>query len=521
MRLPLKTKFGALVLGLVLTMMFCIWMLSIHEQRQIENAVTEQQRTTMRGELAKRAASIFSILSANGEALAIGDYLTVDAFVREIVAGSKDIKFIHIVKKGELVIPIAESGRSAAYQRPAWIKPAGTETKFDLVETPEKERVLVASGPIFDKSINLKVADAYVVISRNSIQESIAGAQEHIRQIAKNARFNMTFATLLFALLGVVSAILLVAFVLKPIHTLAEGAKRIGEGDLNHEVQVKSNDEVGDLAHMFNVMTRNLKDDRIQLIEKEKLEQELNIAMQIQHTLLPKVLPAARGFDFGAVYTSAREVGGDYYDFIPVGANGHSGIAVVVADVSGKGVPGAVMMAVTRSVLRAKAAAITSPADVLKSTNSILMPDMKKGMFVSMFYGVLDTASGGMEFSGAGHNPTLIYHAGTKQVESIRMRGLALGLGHIDLFNRILESRRVQLEPGDVLFQYTDGIQHAMNERDERFGMDRLTETIREFSGLDAQSIVDKVLERVITFTASAPQFDDITMVAVKRVRTP
>lgn len=516
MRLSLRTKFSMLVLGLILVMMGSIWLISIDQQSAMESSITEHQRNTMRGELRKRAANIFSFLAANSEALAIGDYLTVDAFVRDMSADT-DIRFVYLVKKGKIVVPISETGEPKDFEPPAWLNPAGGKERFDLVEIPGGERLLIASGPIIDKSINTRVADAYVGISRNPIQAAIADAQEQVKTSGRVARHNFTFATLVFAVIGVIGAVFLVTYVVRPINTLAAGAKIIGDGNLDHIVTVHSNDEVGDLAGMFNLMTRNLKEDQAQLVEKEKLEQELKMATQIQQTLLPKSLPRVAGYNFGAVYTSAREIGGDYYDFIDLQNAGHSRIAVVVADVAGKGVPGAVMMAVTRSVLRARASNTRSPPDVLKSTNAILRPDMKKGMFVSMFYGLLDTTTGKMEFSSAGHNPTLIYRAKSGKIESIKCKGLALGIGDSKTFDRLIENKEAHLNPGDMLFQYTDGIPHAVNERGERFGMGRLHACILENTSVQAQALVDTLLGRVRAFTAGYPPFDDITMVAVKR----
>lgn len=520
MRLPLKTKFSAMVLGIILTMMFSIWMLSIHQQSKMEEAIAEQERAMMRVQLVKRAGNIFGFLAANSEALAIGDYLTVDAFIREITTWSNDIRLIQIVRNGHVVVPISDSDTLPLFQPPAWLKPAGKTVQSERIETPEGEQLLVTSGPVIDKSINRRVADAYVVISRSSIHEAMATAQEEIRRFGNDARYNMTIATVIFAILGIVGSILLVTYVVRPIHTLAKGARIVGEGNLDHEVVVQTNDEVGDLARMFNLMTKNLKEDQIQLVEKEKLEQELNIAMQIQQTLLPKSLPHVDGYDFGAIYTAAREVGGDYYDFMDIrGNNGHQRIAVVVADVSGKGVPGAFMMAVTRSILRATASDTLDPASVLKSTNAILQPDIKPGMFVSMYYGILSADTGEMEFCSAGHNPTLIYRARTGKVESVRCKGLALGLRHAQIFDHLIESKRIELNPGDIFFQYTDGIPHAMNSREERFGMERLISCIHENNRLPAQALVDRALEQVIGFTAGGVQFDDITMVAVRRGR--
>ena len=519
MRVSLRTKFSVLLLILILVVMGSIWWMSVRQQNQLEGAIVDQQQTSMRGELQKRARDIFTILEANAEAIAVGDYLTVDAVVRELKK-SPDVVLINIVQKGRVTVPISAPSGGPPAVLPAWIEHTTGDLRIDLEDLPDGQKLLVVSGPIVDKSINVRVADAYVVISRRPIQDAIAAAQDRMKYFVRDARHSLTFATLIFSILAIVAAFMLITYVIRPLNVLAEGAKIIGEGNLDHEVRVDSNDEVGDLAKTFNVMTRNIREDRIQLIEKEKLDQELKIATQIQHNLLPKKLPQVSGYTFGAAYAAAREVSGDYYDFLSVPTNnGHSKIGVVVADVSGKGIPGAFMMTVTRSVLRAKAArGESSPADILRLTNSILLPDMKKGMFVSVFYGLLDAANAAVEFSSAGHNPTLVYRAASGVIESIRCGGMAMGIGDIDIFDRLIETRRLDLNPGDVFFQYTDGIQHAMNSNEERFGTPRLLQVLRESGELDAQEIVREILERVTAFTAGNPPYDDITMVAIKRV---
>ena len=183
MRLSLRVKFSALVLGLILVMMTATWRLSIDQQAKMETAIAENQRSTMRGELAKRAGNIFSFLAANSEALAVGDYLTVDAFVRDITAGSSDIHLIQIVRNGRVVVPIQAGPQE--FRPPIWLKPAGKSAQFELVETPAGEKFLAASGPIIDRSINVRVADAYVVISRKPIQDAIAAAQEQIKTFGR------------------------------------------------------------------------------------------------------------------------------------------------------------------------------------------------------------------------------------------------------------------------------------------------------------------------------------------------
>ncbi|MBI4179958.1 SpoIIE family protein phosphatase [bacterium] len=516
MRLRLRTKFAALVLGLILLMMGSVWYLIVSEESEMEESFSNQQRLTMRDELHKRAGGIFAFLAANSEALAVGDYLTVDAFVRDI-SREPDILFVQIVRNGRQVVPLPERGEPPVFTPPPGIDPAGDSFQVGTVIAESGENILVASGPIIDKTIGVRVADAYIGISKKPIEDAISDAQEMVRAVGKNARHNMTFTTIVLSLIGIVCALLMVHYVVRPIRTLARGARIIGEGNLDHQVSVSTNDEVGELAKTFNEMTRNLKADQVELVEKKKFEQELKIAMEIQKTLLPKELPRAPGYDFGAVFSAAREVSGDYYDFLTVQANGHARIGVVMADVSGKGVPGAFMMAVTRSILRAKATGSVNPSDVLRATDAVLRPDIKRGMFVSMFYGLLDPSTARISFSNAGHNPSLVYRASSGAVDSIRCKGMAFGIGTARQFESLISTREIGLDPGDIFFQYTDGVQHAMNAAGERFGMDRLMDIFRVHADLPAQSIVGRILEIVGAFTSAEAQFDDITMVAIKR----
>lgn len=517
MRISLRAKFAGTVLGLVLAMMISIWVMIMRQQSVMEKRISEKQQTAMHAELIKRANTIFSYLAANSEALSIEDYVSVDAFVREMTHSS-DIRYIHIVVDGRIAIPMSKDPAPPVYTLPAGIAPAGKEVRFDDYTSPEGEPQVLVSGQIVDKSIHLKVADAYVAISKQPILDAIQNARREVSRVGMSVRNTITFATMIFIALGIASSVGLVTFILRPIRELAAGAKIIGSGDLGHKVDVRSNDEVGDLAKTFNEMTRDLQTAQEKLIESEKLEQELKIATEIQQALLPKELPRVPGYDFGAHYTSAKEVGGDYYDYIPVMVDGRQKIAVVVADVAGKGVPGAVVMSMTRSILRGQVYLAKSPSETLKRTNSVLHADIRAGMFVSMFYGLVDIETGETEFSSAGHNTTLVYRAKTGDLEKIDCKGMALGVVDPATFDPLIETRKIVLLTGDVLFQYTDGVDEAMNPSNEQFGMDRLYDTIKSGGRMSAQALISSIQERLTAFVAGNAPSDDITMVAVKRV---
>ena len=247
------------------------------------------------------------------------------------------------------------------------------------------------------------------------------------------------------------------------------------------------------------------------LSEKERLEQELKIARDIQQLLLPESAPKMQGFELASLARPAKEVGGDYYDYIPVSEDEWG---LVIADVSGKGVPGALVMAMVRSVLRAEAMGNSSAANVLSKVNRSICGDIKDDMFVSLFYLILNTKRRTLNYARAGHDPSILLHADESGYELLSSDGMALGVDGGSLFNQALEEVQIELKSGDAIILYTDGITEAMNERDEEFGFQRLLEIVQKGGG--SSDLVAKIDHEVGEFIGGIPQRDDITLVVLK-----
>jgi len=252
---------------------------------------------------------------------------------------------------------------------------------------------------------------------------------------------------------------------------------------------------------------------RAALDEKHRLDQDLHMAMRIQKGLLPRELPEIPGVDVHAFNLAAQEVGGDYYDVIQIDDQ-HVGLAV--ADVSGKGIGGALMMSICRSVLRAHAARNPDPAAVLREVNRTMVSDIYEDMFVTMIYMVLDLQSRELSIARAGHDPPLVLPPGENQVIREFSGGLAIGLVDADTFDATIESTRVQLEPGTWVLAYTDGITEAMNLDGEEWGVNLLTRAYISGRTLNARQMCANIQERVLRFTGEAPQYDDMTLLALK-----
>jgi len=252
---------------------------------------------------------------------------------------------------------------------------------------------------------------------------------------------------------------------------------------------------------------------RAALEEKRRMDQDLNLAQRIQKRLLPRELPPIPGMDVNAFNLAAQEVGGDYYDVIPLDDR-YVGLAV--ADVSGKGIGGALMMSICRSVLRAHASRVTDPARVLREVNQTMTADIYEDMFVTMLYMVYDTETRELAMARAGHDPPLILQPGSKEVGRDAGGGMAIGLVSSEMFDDVIETRTVTLEPGALLLVYTDGITEAMNAAGEEWGVEPLTRILLSSRTLSPQQISANVRERVVRFVGDVPQYDDMTLMVLK-----
>ncbi|PYJ26033.1 MAG: hypothetical protein DME91_00795 [Verrucomicrobia bacterium] len=248
--------------------------------------------------------------------------------------------------------------------------------------------------------------------------------------------------------------------------------------------------------------------------EKKRLDHDLEIARDIQRILLPADAPAINGFQISGINVPARQVSGDYFDYIRVD---DERLGVAIADVSGKGVPASLIMAICRSVLRTEAARNPSPADVLRKVNRQLYPDIKEDMFISMAYLILDHEHNGVTLARAGHDAPLLYKRRAKTVTPVKSPGMVVGIDSGNVFDRLTSDFAVALERDDCLVLYTDGVTEALNSEGDEFGLDRMAQSVRGSATGGAPAIVKKVIEDVRTFTGANPQNDDITLIAIHK----
>lgn len=254
------------------------------------------------------------------------------------------------------------------------------------------------------------------------------------------------------------------------------------------------------------------------LEEKRELDRGMQIAQQIQHSLLPQKLPQLSSVELAAFNLPAMDIGGDYYDFITIDSK-HIGL--VIADVSGKGIGGALMMAVCRSVLRVNAENVYDPSTMLCTLNKTLSSNLADDMFISMLYMVLNTDTYQLSYARAGHEAPILIKKGAHSAEQTETAGIAIGLVDNETFESVIETQHLSLSPGDLLVTYTDGITEAMNSADEEWGIKNLKQSIERMADATVKDVLNNIHNNVLTFTGNNRQSDDMTMLALKIKNTP
>lgn len=253
----------------------------------------------------------------------------------------------------------------------------------------------------------------------------------------------------------------------------------------------------------------DLKAAQAQIIEKEKLERELQLAAEIQMSLLPRTLPRLKGYSFGAKIVPARAVGGDLYDFIPLNEDA---IAIVIGDVSDKGVPAAIFMAQTHALIRSEARQNRSPRDTLERVNRYLLEMNASGLFVTVLYGILDRQTREFRYARAGHELPILRAPDGKISNPPQGQGAPLGLFDFVL----LDEGMLVLPPNSTLLLVTDGVTEALNAQKEQFGTERIHALLAGETRASAQELCDDFLDSLAQFRGDAPVHDDITLLAVQ-----
>jgi sigma-B regulation protein RsbU (phosphoserine phosphatase) len=293
------------------------------------------------------------------------------------------------------------------------------------------------------------------------------------------------------------------------IKEVSKAAERVAGGNYGKLLPVKTQDEVGELIRSFNSMVQQLK-------ERMEMKQAMNLAMEVQQNLLPKEMPLVKGLDIAARSIYCDETGGDLYDFLEVDGRNADRIGIAVGDVSGHGIPAALLMASVRAFLKSRVAQPGSAAEIISDVNRLVTRDTgDTGQFMTLFYASIDIGRKELRWVRAGHDPAIIYNPDTDAFTELDGRGMALGVNGGYVYH---EGGAIAMSDGQILLIGTDGLWEAHNKSNEMFGKNRLQAVIRRNARTSADTIVGSIIQEVQGFRATAKQEDDITLAVIKVV---
>lgn len=386
----------------------------------------------------------------------------------------------------------------------------------------DDEKKYIAYAPIkgTDWSLAVVMPLDEIIGPALATESKIASVTETTSQhISKKIKNILTMIDGVF--IGVIIIVLLIAYfmskkITRPIYALNKGAKIVGSGDLDYNLDVKTGDEIEDLANSFNAMTSNLKDYINKLTTttavKERMEKELKIARDIQMSIIPKKFPPfprRKEFDIYAVLRPAREVGGDFYDFFFIDEDN---ICFLIGDVSGKGVGASLFMAMTVSAIKIISSQLKKPDRILAKLNEQIVKDKDFPMFVTIFCGILNIKTGELLYASGGHNPPLIIKKSGAIDYLESSDGMVVGA----FAEAVFKSERLQLNAGDTIYMYTDGVTEAVDHNGEFYSDKRLKECLAFLRGNSVKDLVLNSLRDIVHFFRGVPQSDDITIVVLR-----
>lgn len=470
---------------------------------------SRHEQAALADEIQLRGRAICNSLASGAEDLLVmKDDLALAKLVADAKAENQGVVYCSIVDSRNIIWAHTDiSLVNTSYSAPAGShRPGGGPAGTLEYRTPQGVDVFDISLPI--------------AVSRTVIGEAhVAVSQEAIRQAIARARRGIALVTGAIMALGTAGILVLVSFIIGSLSQVTADIEAIGNGDLDRQIATGRRDEVGKIALAVKAMAAKLKRARQQLIEQERMKRELQIARDIQTALLPKTDPALPGLKVASYYRAAAEVGGDYYDFIETGGGR---LGLVVADVSGKGVAGSMVMTMLRSIIRLEAVRNGSPHDLVCAAHAALRKDIPEDMFVTLFYAVLDPAARLLRYCCAGHNPAYLYSPGTDALRPLKPRGQPLGVSFFDeqAFSRGLREETQAFNEGDLFVVYTDGVTEAANQHREQFGEGRVEDIIRTCGRGGPEAMRLELAARLEAFTGREPQADDITFVIAQNTAT-
>lgn len=339
--------------------------------------------------------------------------------------------------------------------------------------------------------------------------------RDYFEAALTESRRKQAIMLLVLLVLAVVCALVLTSVLLQPIDKVRAGLQRIGSGDLGTPIELRDRTEFQLLAESVNDMAQQLQAAQSDLVDKERLKREMELAREIQGSLLPASSFVADDFEIIGVHQAAAEVGGDYFDVLQL-PDGRIGIAI--ADVSGKGLAGCLVMSMVAVLLRSLRSTYTTPRELLIALDEQLSCNLRPGVFVTMFYGILDPKDGRLQYASAGHSPVLVQRVARGATEWHYTDAIPVGAVRGGALASTLKDNELVLQPGDTLVQFTDGVNEAWEPREmQQFGFERIEAVVRDHAREGARGVLDGIRRALVEWTGDLPRMDDETVVVLHR----
>ncbi|MDH4156531.1 MAG: SpoIIE family protein phosphatase [candidate division Zixibacteria bacterium] len=426
---------------------------------------------------------IVSYLRANPELR----LLVVTDSANVIKAHSEDIRFI-----------------GKPYQPPSFVTGTALEIPYRYKLDKEQLNYVIVPVKTGEKQIGL------VFVSYTSAQ---------IWQEVATTRTRIIIFTMALLLIGIFGIYMLSNYFVNPIARITQRVRRFTSGDLESELPLEGAEEFFEISRAFNEMMTRVSQDRKNIIAREKMAKEIEVASQVQKTLLPHKLPHLPGLQLGTFYRAASVIGGDLYDVFQIGFDRY---CLVVADVSGKGVPASLVMSMLRTVIQIHASRQSSSRDVLIKVNNYLHSNIPPGMFITVMLAIYDAARREINFVSAGHNPMIYFRAASGEVSRVNPAGMPLGVPTSDgtSFADRLEEYRLILGEDDLFFIFTDGITEAVDRDKNQYGMERLvsfiSRNLAQQRRPDVAGLSNDLVRELDDFAGFASPVDDMTFIVAR-----
>jgi serine phosphatase RsbU (regulator of sigma subunit)/uncharacterized membrane protein affecting hemolysin expression len=457
----------------------------------------KKQRVQFRDQLIALGESLVRITSEQApDKLLAEEELTLFQLIRNVAA--EDQVLYALIADSKNVI---KAHSDPAKVNSKFLPFSGTKTESEpgkVIVTSiinDKAEILYFEKPIMYQ--NIRVGTVALAISQHEIIENI-----------KSARGFISILTVIITFIGVVLSFVLSLYFSRPIEKLKAGTQAISSGDLEHRVNISRNDELGDLGLAFNQMAEGLKEGNL-------MRKSLELAMEIQQNLLPKYNPKVEGLDIAGKSVYCDETGGDYYDFLKLKDNGTDKMGVILGDISGHGIPSALLMATARAFIRQRSFLPGSLTEIITDINVLLCADaMESNSFMTLFYAVFDTNTKSFKWIRAGHDPAIIYDPKSDIFEELRgPAGIPIGVvpdWHYE------ENEKTGLEKDQVIVISTDGIHETLNPQNEMYGKEPVLDTVRKNKNRTAEEILDAIIADLNRFRKGLDLQDDLTLIVIK-----